>query len=333
VSAGLDSADVGRGEKLPREWIYAISVILAGVAVLGLLFREEVLGAYRVWTGSATYNHCFLILPIALFMIWRRRQLLASVVPHPDLRFVVLIVPLSLAWMVAASFSILEGQQLVLMTMLQVMFLAVLGPSAYIKLLAPLLYLYFLVPSGEFLVPALQDFTARFAVRGLELIGIPVFSDGIIIEVPAGTFIVAEACAGLRFLIAAVAFGVFYAVEMYESRTRRLIFIGLSVVVPILANGLRAFGLIAAAEAFGSAAAVEADHITYGWVFFSVVLVALIGIGKSFSDRHEETEDDTTGGPPPRCPTGFWAFVLPATLSVGLAGLASAAGGVLLQLT
>src|SRR5262249_21981213 len=101
----------------------------------------------------------------------------------------------------------------------------------------------------------------------------------------AGTFTVAEACAGLRFLIAAVAFGVFYAVGIYESRVRRTIFIALSVVVPIIANGLRAPGLIVSAPSVCIASAIEADNVPYGWIFFSAVLVALILIGRSFSDR------------------------------------------------
>jgi EpsI family protein len=176
------------------------------------------------------------------------------------------------------------------------MLFGILGWPVYKRLMAPLLYLYFLVPSGEFLVPSLQDFTARFAVIGLQILGIPVFSDGTLIDVPAGSFAVAEACAGLRFLIAAVAFGVFYATEIYESRVRRTIFIALSIVVPVIANGFRALGLIAAAQAFGSAAAVEADHITYGWIFFSLVLVALILIGRTFSDRNEPASSRT---PPP----------------------------------
>src|SRR5258708_20571857 len=166
--------------------------------------------------------------------------------------------------------------------------------------MAPLLYLYFLVPFGEFLTPTLQDFTARFAVLGLQILGIPVYSDGILIEVPAGSFAVAEACAGLRFLIAAVAFGVFYATEIYESRLRRTIFIGLSIVVPVIANRFRALGLIAAAEAFGTAAAVRAADRYHGLVFFSLVLVALIFIGRSFSDRNEPAASAALAANPDR---------------------------------
>jgi len=50
-------------------------------------------------------------------------------------------------------------------------------------LLLPLLYLYFLVPVGYELVPWLQGVTAWFAIEGLKLCGIPVYSDGLLIEV------------------------------------------------------------------------------------------------------------------------------------------------------
>jgi exosortase A len=286
VNAPIQARGLKFSPQNANRWAYAIAAIAACSLALGVIFREEFVGAYRVWVDSATYNHCFLIIPISLYMIWERRGALASLSPVPDFRVLLLIPLLSLAWFGASTIGILEAQQLIVMTIFQAMLFGILGWPVYRRLMAPLLYLYFLVPSGEFLVPTLQNFTARFTVVGLQILGIPVYSDGILIDVPAGSFAVAEACAGLRFLIAAVAFGVFYATEIYESRVRRVIFIAFSIVVPVIANGFRALGLIAAAEAFGSATAVEADHITFGWVFFSLVLVALILIGRTFSDRN-----------------------------------------------
>ncbi len=110
----------------------------------------------------------------------------------------------------------LEFQQFVFITMVQVILLAALGGRVYRRLLGPLLYLYLLVPSGEYLVPHLQDMTARFAVDLLQAFNVPVYSDGIMISIPEGDFIVAEACAGLRFLIASLAFGIFFALMVYR---------------------------------------------------------------------------------------------------------------------
>jgi len=329
VNAPVEAAGVTIPHIARREWPYAIGIVTACFIALSLIFRQEAMGAFRVWIGSETYNHCFLILPIALYMIWQRRDTLAGSSPKADFRALLLIPLLSLAWFGASIFSVLEAQQFVVITIFQAMLLGILGWPVYRKLMAPFLYLYFLVPSGEFLVPALQDFTARFAVLGLQLLEIPVYSDGILIDVPSGSFVIAEACAGLRFLIAAIAFGVFYATEIYESRIRRAIFVALSIVVPIVANGFRALGLIAASEYIGSAAAVEADHVTYGWVFFSLVLVALIFIGRTFSDRNVRRTPVVPISARPPLPADMRTLAFAGALAAGLAAMGPAAGLVL----
>src|ERR1700742_3821081 len=101
----------------------------------------------------------------------------------------------------------------------------------FAALSAPLLYLFFLVPFGAFLTPVLQGFTAHFIDVGLGVLGIPHVVDAYFIEIPEGRFVVAEACAGLRFLIASIAFGVLYACLMYRGIWRRLGFIAASMVV------------------------------------------------------------------------------------------------------
>ncbi len=206
------------------------------------------------------------------------------------------------------------------MTMIETILLAVLGWRIYRLLLGPLLYLYLLVPSGEFLVPNLQDLTARFVVVALGLFHVPTFSDGIMISIPEGDFIIAEACAGLRFLIASIAFGAFFAVMVYRSWWRRLAFLALSMIVPIIANGIRAWGILYIAHLTNDVVAVEADHVVYGWGFFSAIILLLIVIGTRFSD----------GGPAlsaakaPAAPApgfGVRAPVIATALAVALAAL------------
>ena len=149
-------------------------------------------------------------------------------------------------------------------------------------LAGPLLYLYFLVPFGEFLTPALQDVTTFFIRHGLEALGVPAYIDGYVIEIPQGTFFVAEACAGLRFLIASIAFGCLYALMMYRSPVRRGVFILVSIIVPVIANGFRGIGIVYLGYLLGSAQAAAADHVIYGWVFFSAVILLLIALGLPF---------------------------------------------------
>jgi exosortase A len=282
-------------------WVAGLCLGL-GAFLLGLLFRREVLGAVEVWLGSTAYNHCFLIIPVAAYMVWDRRATLTDLRPSPEPRILPAVAVLSLFWLVTVGIDILEARQFVAVAIFQAVAIGILGWRLYRALLAPFLYLFLLVPSGGFLVPWLQDFTAHFAVIGLQLAGVPVYADGTIIESPAGTFVVAEACAGLRFLVASLAFGIFYAVLMYRSPARRMIFVALSLIVPIIANWFRAFGIVYLANLTGSAKAVMADHIIYGWGFFTAVTILLILIGNTFSDggrRRAAVTSPQSGEPRP----------------------------------
>jgi len=302
------------------------ALILIGIAslVFAVVFQREVGGAVRVWIESTAYNHCFLILPLIGFLLWERRAVIASVSPRPTVWPLMLMPLLSAVWLIAAVLDIQEGRQLTLVAMFEILLLVALGPHLVRRLLAPCLFLFFLVPSGAFLVPSLQKITADITVAGLHILRIPVFSDGLMIEIPEGSFEVAEACAGLRFLIASTVFGCFFAVLMYLSFIRRALFIILSVAVPIAANGLRALGIIVLAHLEGSAAAVEADHVLYGWLFFTLVILILIAIGMMFAQKADQAAPVGSAGFSKSSPWRFAMVTLVAVL-LALAGPAYAA--------
>lgn len=318
----LPSTPSGRpivSSSLAPGWRPALILIGLASIVFGIAFRHEIIGAVRVWTGSTAYNHCFLVLPLAGFLLWERRAVISSISPRPALWPLLTMPALSAIWLLAAILDIQEGRQLVMVAMFQIVLLVALGPRAFWQLLAPFLFLFFLVPTGAFLVPSLQTITADIAVAGLRFFHIPVFSDGYMIEIPEGPFEIAEACAGLRFLIASSVFGCFFALVMYRSFRRRIFFIILSITVSILANGLRALGIIVLAHLEGSAAAVEADHILYGWVFFTLVIMILIAMGMAFAEKP---------GPPPqsRSTEGRQPFLRRCAVAVSMAVLLALTG-------
>lgn len=269
-----------------RVWFPALVSVSVVCIAVGVVFWREMTDAVTVWTRSTAYNHCFLIIPLVIALLWHRRELLKTIDPRPTPCYLAIVPVLSMMWGFFALIEINEFEQFTVIAILEVIILSIIGARAFYALLAPLLFLFFLIPFGQFVVPFLQNFTAAFAVRGLQIFNIPVFADGFIIQIPEGSFEVAEACAGLRFLIASIVFGCFFATVMYRSLRRRLIFIGLSVIVPVVANGVRALGLILLGHVEGSATAVETDHVLYGWIFFSLVILVLIAVGMTFTEPY-----------------------------------------------
>ena len=271
-----------------------------GLLAFAALFYPEAEAAVRVWLQSTAYNHGFLILPITFWLLWDRRARLAGAVTRPVAAAALLAMPLVAIWLLADRLGIMEGRQLAAMSMVQVLFVCVLGWEIYRLLLGPLLYLYFLVPFGSFVTPALQHFTTWFVGVGLDVFGIPNYIDANTIQIPGGMFYIAQACAGLRFLIAAIAFACLYALMMYRSPKRRAMFIGISLFVPVIANGIRALGIVTLGYFLGSAQAAATDHVLYGWLFFSIVILLLILLGLPFREdlggwtRHPDRAQSAT---------------------------------------
>lgn len=275
----------GREDRL-RAWRWASGVLSIGIlAVLAVLW-ETAWSMASTWWESPAFSHGFLIIPISGYLIWQQRARLAALTPKPAILGLGGLAALgaALVWLTGEVAAVQLVQQLALVAILQALFIAVLGLRVAAVILFPLFYLFFGVPVGSFLIVPLQDVTAAFVVRALQTIGMPVYLDGIFIHIPSGSFEVAEACAGLRFLISSVAIGVIFAYVFYRQAWRRILFVALSIVVPIVANGFRATGLVLLAHHSGYQLAVGVDHITYGLIFLSLVLFCLFGIGYSFRE-------------------------------------------------
>lgn len=315
----------------PEGWPVALAALAVGLGLLLLLFQDEAAAAVRTWNNSTAFNHCWLVPPISAWLAWQRRARLRVLAPQPSALLALLAAPALLAWLAAERLGIMEGRQLAAFGLLLVLVLATLGWRVCFAMAVPLAYLVFMVPFGGFAVAPLQRITAYLVEFGLMLTDIPHYVDALIIEIPAGTFFVAEACAGLRFSIAALAFGALYAAVMFRSPWRRLAVLVLAVVVPIVANGIRALGIVLVAHWLGNAEAAAADHVIYGWVFFSVVILLLILAGLPF---REDGADPPVGAPPPpsaRQPRGTAALAAATGLAVLLAGTGPAAAAVLAQ--
>jgi exosortase A len=269
-----------------RANLIAYGVIGAVVLVLLLLLlRDTAWAIVETWYGSTSYNHGFLIIPICLYLAWQQRDALSALTPAPSWRGAPVLLAGAIAWLLGAATGTLVVQEFSLILIIQAAALALFGWQVCRAMTFPLLYLYFAVPFGDVLIPPLQTVTAMMSVAMLRAVDIPVFSDGTLITIPTGSFVVAEACSGLRFLTASIAVGTLFAGLIYRTWTRRILFMILSVVVPILANGTRAFGIIWLAYMTTNEVAMGIDHIIYGWLFFSLVTFIVLGLGMMMRER------------------------------------------------
>lgn len=261
-----------------------------GVAWGGLLvlFWRDAADIMAIWWNSSTFNHCLLIVPILVWLVMQRKELLAEVKPQPWTAAILYGAVGAGGWLLGDAAGLAVARQLGLIMMLQASVATLLGPNVTRGLLFPLFYMFFLVPIGEEAVPALQTLTAKMCMLLLGWTGIPAHIDGIFITTPGGYFRVAEACSGVKFLIAMVAYGVLVANLCFKSWGRRIAFLAACVAVPIIANGLRAFGTIYIAQQSGVEFAADFDHVFYGWIFFGIVIALVMAAGWPFFDKRAD---------------------------------------------
>ncbi|MEM8988001.1 MAG: exosortase A [Pseudomonadota bacterium] len=292
-----DHADNAAKPGLSREWT-AAGLTFLGCAVLTLiLFRDTYASMISTWRHTTTYNHGFFVPIISLYLIWQRRNITAALPPEVFAPALIGVIGAGALWLVGEAGDIQMFQQIAAVGSLVSLFVFFFGIVVSRRLVFPLLFLFFMVPVGDFLIPHLQDFTAHFSVGLLNIIGIPVYHNGIMIETPSGFFEVAEACAGIRFLIANFVIGSLFAYLAYVKWWKWAAFLSLSIIIPIIANGFRAFGIILVATLTDNKVAAGVDHIVYGWGFFAVVMLLILFIGNMFADRHpgDFNDDDAPG--------------------------------------
>ena len=263
---------------------HLLALGIAAAAILALFARDAV-GMARIWWISATFNHCLLIVPIIVWLVRQRLPELKALAPAAWAPGLALVGAGGAAWLLgeAGSVSLLRHFGLVLM--LQGSVVATLGPAVARGLAFPLFYASFLVPFGDELVPPMQEVTARMCMALLGLVGVPAHLDGIFISTPTGLFRVAEACSGVRFLVAMAALAALVANLCFRSWRRRAAFVAAAMAIPVAANGVRAFATIWVAHLTDNEVAVGFDHIVYGWVFFGLVIALIMAAGWPFFDR------------------------------------------------
>ncbi|CAM5366331.1 exosortase A [Rhodanobacter lindaniclasticus] len=305
---------------------WTLAALALGIAALVLLagYWPTVQSLVWVWDHDGTYQYAFLIPPLSLWVAFSLRHEVRANPPVPSFCGLLAVAGLVLLWYVGQLLDINLVQHFALVALIPALVLACWGWRALWVLAFPLGYLVvFAVPWGDGLVGPLQDITAHFAVRALELTGTPVLMNGREIVTPAAVWMVADACSGVKFFIACCALGCLYAYLMYQRWRKRLVFVALAAVVPIIANGLRVYFTILIGDTWGLEYATGLDHMIFGWQFFGTVLVALLLGGWFFRDplvaREQPAANDDK-------PAAARMLVWPVVVALLIAGPAWAAG-------
>ena len=287
---------VTAGERLMTPGL-AFALVAAVLVVVLAAFPATTQAMVEIWIRSSTFNHCFLVFPIFLWLVWRERAVLAGTPLKPWWPGLLLAAGAGFVWLMGELGSAIGPSLFGMIALVPALVLTLFGWAWVKAILIPLLFLFFAVPFGEVFVPTLIDWTADFTVSALVATGVPVYREGNHFVIPSGSWSVVDACSGIRYLIASFMIGCVYAWLMYRSTARRLGFILVSILTPIVANWLRAYIIVMLGHLSNNAIATGVDHIIYGWIFFGIVMALMFWIGSFW--REDPIEGQEPPPPPP----------------------------------
>nr|WP_188129760.1 VPLPA-CTERM-specific exosortase XrtD [Roseivivax sediminis] len=157
--------------------------------------------------------------------------------------------------------------------------LVVFGRERTALLWVPLSLLALALPLPEFLywklTTVLQDLSSQVAVEMVRSLGLPVYRYGNVIDLGPYQLEVAEACAGLEYLLPTVVFAVLFATLANIRFWQRVQLVALAAPLVIFLNALRVTVIALLVDRYGPGMVEGGIHAMQGWVMLLASLAIL----------------------------------------------------------
>ena len=265
-----------------RNWVTLPNLVLAvGCAVLVVPTMIQV--AQDSWSTEQG-GHGPLVLATGLWAVWRELKG-AAIDKRPGKAIVwAPLLALCLALFVIARITgVLEIEGYAMYGGLIVAAYSVFGGALIRAIWFPLVYLAFTLPPPDtvvaFVTQPIKIAISSWAVSLLYLVGYPIASSGVTIQIGQFQLLVAAACAGLNSIVTLTALCLFYVYLRHRSDPRAFVVIALAAIpVAVVSNFVRVVVLVLVTYYFGDAVAQGFIHDFAGLLMFAVALLAIFGI-------------------------------------------------------
>lgn len=252
-----------------------LGLLLGALLLLvGLFYHETEMAIWMLWTSghTPTYSHGPLLLLISLFILYREWRSNKNELTLNISYFGMMgILGSSILWFLAALGSVQIIQMLSLVAVFAFMFIAMLGYRQAKVYLFPILLTIGALPVWEVFLPYLQLNTAVVAGWLTSLTIQPSIREGMLINIPAGSFAVEATCSGLAYFIVSIIISLLFVYSHRLSIKQSLFFVLTAMLVAIVANIIRVYIIIVSGQLTEMQSYfITQEHISLGWGIFAI---------------------------------------------------------------
>ena len=251
--------------------------IAALLASFTYLFRDVLVNLVEIWLEDGNYSHGFLVPIVIGYFIWLKREELRRTPLKPFWPAAVLVLVSGLM-LLAGQLAIHRfTQHFALFCMIYSLTLMVAGWRWFKILFFPMLFLVFMFPLPQFarrtITGPLQLLSSYVSVNFLQLLNYPIYREGNVLYLADTTLSVAEACSGLRSIMALMFSSAVIGYMTFTKKWKTIIPMLFAFPVAVFLNWIRITGTVVLADTWGTEKAIKFFHDFSGVV---VILVSIV---------------------------------------------------------
>jgi exosortase len=282
ATTGLLRTPSGSGT---RKWAIE-ALVLCGATLV--LYYPVLLKLGSDWWHDPNYSHEFFVPLMAAYLVWERRHSLARQPLQPSNWGLVLLLGGLVLLFLGVFGAELFLTRLSLLPLLAGAVLFLCGRNWLKRLMFPVLLLLLMIPLPEIILNQitfpLQLTASHLAAGCLNLTGVPVLLEGNLITLPHEVVLqVAEACSGIRSLMALVSLAVAYGYFFDKRSWMRAILVLSAVPIAVVTNSLRVAATGLLTYFVGQEMAEGFFHTFTGWMIFMLALGFVVVFHKALS--------------------------------------------------
>jgi EpsI family protein len=280
---GSNESAVSADKRADGWWLFGMFVILT------VLYFSTILSFYNVFSEEGSgQSHAPLLLLVSLYLCYRIWSLTGRRISLHFNRFTLLaLAAFSLLWMVLGMVFVEAGQQAILILIVATVVIGMLGIRGGAKYLMPILLLLTVLPIWNLFVPYLQIIAAQASAYLLDIAGITSIREGYLLIIPNGTFEVADACSGMKFLIVGITLVLIHTQLIKVPVRVMLFYVLLASLLALVSNVIRILIVVNIGYHYGMSHEYVQDHDFIGWMVFSVFFFIFLFVGERWLRRHE----------------------------------------------
>ncbi len=275
-----------------------VAGLVAVAAVLGWSYGPNIASLVRTWNREPDYSHGFLVLPIALLILWKTWPRDSRSAPRPWAPAWLLVV----AALAARTWFHEKGsnwsESATLLPIVAGLGLARIGWRAMLKTWPAFAFLIFLFPLppqiNTALSQPLQSLATWCACALLKLTGLWVMPEGNVILVGNERLEVAAACNGLSMLMSLAATVAAAASLVPMANWKRVLLLPSIIPIALGSNVLRIAATAWCYHKFGAEVGSKYAHDLAGWLMMPTAMI-LVGLELAIMSWLIVESEDTGG--------------------------------------